>query len=56
MINLATFTSLTYFTQIAVLGGNVQTSASQLLDGVPKREVLYVGGQYMNITASFDIY
>lgn len=52
MVNLRTFASLTYMTQVAFLGGNAQTSSSQLMDIVPKREVLYVGGQYTNITAS----
>jgi hypothetical protein len=56
MVNLRTFTSLTYLTQIAFLGGNAQTNSSQLMDIVPKREVLYVGGQYTNITASLNFY
>lgn len=54
MVNLRALTSLTYLTQVAFLGGNAQTNGSQLTDIVPKREVLYVGGQYMNITASLD--
>ena len=54
MVNLRTFTSLTYLTQVAFLGGNAQTNSSQLMDIVPKREVLYVGGRYTNITASLD--
>lgn len=56
MFNLRTFTSLTYLTQVAFLGGNAQTNSSQLTDIVPKREVLYVGGRYANITASLDSY
>lgn len=55
MVNLLTFTSLTYLTQIACLGCNAQTNTSMLLDIVPKREVFYVGGQYTNITASVDV-
>jgi hypothetical protein len=54
MFNLRTFTSLTYLTQVAFLGGNAQAKSSQLKDIVPKREVLYVGGRYTNITASLD--
>jgi hypothetical protein len=56
MVNLRTFTSLTYLTQAAFLGVNARTNSSQLLDIVPKREVLYVGGRYTNITASFDLH
>lgn len=52
MVNLRGFTSLTYLTQVAFLGGNAQPNSSQLLNIVPKREVLYVGGGYTNITAS----
>ena len=52
MVNLSTFTSLTYLMQVAFLGGNAQINSSQLMDISPKREVLYVGGQYTNITAS----
>lgn len=54
MVSLRSFTSLTYFSQVAFLGGNAHPNKSQLMDIVPKREVLYVGGQYTNITASFD--
>jgi len=53
MVHLCTFTSLAYLSQIAFLGGNAQTNSSQLVNIIPKREVLYVGGQYTNITASF---
>jgi hypothetical protein len=53
MANLRTFL-LAYTTQIAFLGGNAQPNGSDLADVVPKREVLYVGGQYTNITASFS--
>jgi hypothetical protein len=56
MFNLCTFTSLTCFTQVAFLGANAQAKSSQLKDIVPKREVLYVGGRYTNITASIDSY
>jgi hypothetical protein len=44
MINLRTFTSLTYLTQIAGLGSNTHIQSSRLEDIVPKREVLYAGG------------
>lgn len=52
MVNIRTFTSVAYLSQFAFLGGNAQTNSSQLRDIVPKREVLYVGGKYTNITAS----
>lgn len=54
MFSFRTLTSLIYLMHVAFLGGNVQTHSSQLRDIVPKREVLYVGGQYTNITASID--
>lgn len=54
MVNLRTLTSLAYLTQVASLGDNAQTHSSQLRDIVPKREVLYVGGRYTNVTASLD--
>ena len=54
VINLRAFISFTYLTQVALLGRNAQTDGSQLMDVVPKREVLYVGGRYTNITASLD--
>jgi hypothetical protein len=50
MVNLRTLTSLTCITQLAVAAGNVYTNNTQLRDIVPKRDVLYVGGQYTNIT------
>lgn len=52
MMNLRTFTSLTFFMQAAFLGSDAQTNSSQLEGLVTKREVLYVGGQYTNITVS----
>jgi hypothetical protein len=54
MLTFRTLTSLTCLTYFAFLGGNVQTRGSQLRDIIPKREVLYVGGRYTNITASLD--
>lgn len=54
MVNFRAFTSLSYFSQLAFLGGNAQTNGSQLADIVPKREVLYVGGRYTNITVGHD--
>jgi hypothetical protein len=56
MFSFRTLTSLTYLTHVAFLGGNVQTHGSQLRDIVSKREVLYVGGRYTNITASLDFH
>ena len=52
MMNLRTFASVSYLSQIAFLGSNAQTNPSQLLDIVPKRDVLYVGGKYTNVTVS----
>jgi hypothetical protein len=49
MLNLRTFTSLMYGTHFAVLGISAQTNSSQLKDIVPRRDVLYVGGQYTNV-------
>lgn len=54
MVNLRTLTSVTYLAQVAFLGGDAQTNGSQLRNIIPKREVLYVGGQYTDITASLD--
>jgi hypothetical protein len=51
MLSFRTLTSLTCLTYFAFLGGNVQTRGSQLGDSISKREVLYVGGLYMGITA-----
>ena len=55
MANLRTFL-FAYTTQLAFLGGNAQPNGSGLADLVPKREVMYVGGQYTNITASFPFH
>jgi hypothetical protein len=52
MVNLRTFASFTYLMQAAFPGDNAQTDSSRLLDIVTKREILYVGGRYANITAS----
>ena len=46
LIALACLTSFTSF------GCNAQTYNVDLKDIVPKREVLYVGGQYKNVTVS----
>jgi hypothetical protein len=57
MINLRTFTSLAYLAQIAGLGINAHsTNSSQLANIVPKREVLYVGGQYTNFTVYLNFH
>lgn len=52
MVNLRVFASLTYLTQYAFLGGYTQSDESRLHNVIPKREVLYVGGQYTNITVT----
>ena len=52
MVNLRTFTSLTYLSQIAFLGSDARTDTQKLKDVVPRREVLYVGGKYTEVTAS----
>jgi hypothetical protein len=54
MVNFISLTSFAYVAQGARLGANAHNNSSQLLDIVPKREVLYVGGSYTNITASFE--
>ncbi|KAJ3475614.1 hypothetical protein NLG97_g9397 [Lecanicillium saksenae] len=46
---MVNFGSFAYWSQIAFLGGNAQPNAS-LADIVPRREVLYVGGAYANVT------
>ncbi len=56
MGNLRNLTSLLYLTQFAFLQANAQTNSSQLRDINPRREVLYVGGRYTNITVSFAFY
>ncbi|ATY61089.1 hypothetical protein A9K55_006493 [Cordyceps militaris] len=57
MVNLAasftsftSFTSLAYWTQFAFAAANAQANTSSLADIVPKRDVLYVGGEYTNVT------
>jgi hypothetical protein len=52
MVNLRALTPFTFLSQVAFLGANAHSNCSELLDIVPKREVLYVGGRYTNITAS----
>ena len=54
MVNLRPFASFAYLTQVAFAGDNAYTNSSQLRDIVPKRDVLYVGGQYTNVTASLN--
>lgn len=53
MVNFGSFASLTYWTQIAFLGSRAQSNHSALADIVPRREVMYVGGEYTNITVRF---
>lgn len=51
---MVNFGSFTYWTQIAFLGSHAQSNAStSLADIVPRREVVYVGGAYTNITVCF---
>lgn len=52
MRNSPALTAFAYLTQFALLGCNAQTYNTDLRDIVPKREVLYVGGQYKNVTVS----
>lgn len=52
MISFRTLASFTYLTQVIFAGGNVQSNCSLLEDIVPRREVLYVGGRYTNVTVS----
>lgn len=53
MVSLRSLASFTYLSQVAFLGGDAKTTGCQLKGVVPKREVLYVGGQYANVTVSF---
>lgn len=52
MWNSSAFIALAYLTQFRLSGCNAQTNDPPLEDIVPKREVLYVGGQYKNVTVS----
>ena len=54
MVNVRTFAFFAYLTQVALAGDDVYTNSSQLRVIVPKRDVLYVGGQYTNVTASLN--
>lgn len=57
MVNLsASFASWTYWMQFAFLGSNAQqynASSVSLADIIPRRDVLYVGGEYTNVTVRF---
>ena len=55
-INFRTLASVAYLTQVAFVGGHGQTNYSQLQDIIPKREVLYVGGRYTNVTVILKVY
>jgi hypothetical protein len=54
MVNFRTLTPFAYMAQCGILGANAHNISSRLLDIVPKREVLYVGGRYTNITVSLE--
>lgn len=54
MVNLRRFFYLASGALVASPGCKAQTNASTLTDIVPKREVLYVGGQYINMAASVE--
>lgn len=54
MISLSTLSLLISVMQAVLIEGNVRSPPTQLKDIVPKREVLYVGGEYTNVKASLD--
>jgi hypothetical protein len=51
MIGIRTLGDLLYLTQV-ILNGGAQFNHTSLEQVIPKREILYVGGRYTNITAS----
>jgi len=52
MVNLHSMSPLAYLLPIVSIIGNARSNPTDLSAIVPKREVLYVGGKYTNITAS----
>jgi hypothetical protein len=54
MVSFRSLTSFAFVAQGALLGANAHDNSSRLLNIVPKREVLYVGGRYTNITVSLE--
>lgn len=56
MVRLGSLTSLAVcWTQVAFWGAAEATKPSDLKDIVPRREVLYVGGKYTNISVRVHI-
>ena len=55
MMGIGTLGDLLCLTQI-MLGGDAQTNRTSFEPVVPRREILYVGGRYTNITASLIPY
>ena len=51
MIGKDTLGDLLCLTQV-ILGGGAKTNRTSLEQVIPRREILYVGGRYTNITAS----
>jgi hypothetical protein len=51
MMGLRTLGDLLCLTQV-ILGGGAQFNRTSLEQVIPRREILYVGGRYTNITAS----
>ena len=54
MVNFRTLAAFAYAAQYGALGASAGNGRSWLLDLVPKREVLYVGGRYTNITVGLE--
>lgn len=52
MFNSSAFVAFATLTQLALSGVNAQSNYDHLKDIVPKRDVMYVGGQYQNVTVS----
>ena len=51
MMGIDTLGDLLCLTQV-ILGGGAKTNRTSLEQVIPRREILYVGGRYTNITAS----
>ncbi|KAF2851848.1 alpha/beta-hydrolase [Plenodomus tracheiphilus IPT5] len=50
MFSFRTVTSIAYLTQFGFLQGDAHSNSSRLQDIVPKRQVFYAGGNYVNFT------
>lgn len=53
MMGINTLGDLLCLTQV-ILGGGSRNNRTSLEHVIPRREILYVGGRYTNITASLN--